>query len=228
MLGSPTSLTPVPHVLAVHRGRRRLLDGVRRSTGIDKRAVSRVEVRDPGPRQGGLGSGVVGDEIGNSRHHGGDAQAVYAFAREELDRWARELDREIPSGMFGENLTTTGIDVDGALVGERWRVGTSLLEVTGPRIPCGTFAVRMQEPRWVRRFTAHGRSGTYFAVLEAGVIEPGDPIEVEHRPDDSFTVTDLFRACTGDRAMAERIGAWSERWPADHDWLAARRQGARA
>lgn len=201
---------------------------MRRPTGIDKRAVDRVEVRDPGPRDDGLGSGVVGDEIGNSRHHGGDAQAVYAFAREELDWWARELGREVPSGLFGENLTTTGVDVDVALVGERWRVGTALLEVTGPRIPCGTFAVRMQEPQWIKRFTARGRSGVYLAVLEAGVVEPGDPISVEHRPDDSFTVSDLFRACTGDREAAERVATWHDRWPADHDWLAARQQRTRA
>ena len=94
---------------------------------------------------------MVGDAIGSRKHHGGETQAVYAFAREELDRWGRELGRDLPDGMFGENLTTSGLEVDDAEVGELWRVGLTLLEVCGPRVPCATFAARMREPRWVRR-----------------------------------------------------------------------------
>lgn len=198
------------------------LPGVRARTAIRKRPVSRAVVRDPGPRHGGLGSGLVGDGIGSRKHHGGDTQAVYAFAREELDRWARELGREVPDGLFGENLTTAGLDVDGALAGERWRVGTALLEVTGPRIPCATFASRMGEPGWVRRFTERGHTGAYLAVVEAGVIEPGDPVVVESRPDHGFTVPVLFRASMGDRDLAAAVLAAGVLWPAEHAWLAAR------
>ena len=113
-------------------------------TGIHKRAVEVATLRAPGPKRGGLGSGLVGDFIGEVRHHGGDPQAVYAFAREELDVWERRLDLTLPNGSFGENLTTVGLDVDGSLIGERWAVGDEVvLEVTGPRIPCATFAARM-------------------------------------------------------------------------------------
>lgn len=198
------------------------LPGVRARTAIRKRPVDRVVVRAPGPRQGGLGSGVVGDGTGSRRHHGGDTQAVYAFAREELDWWGGALDREIPDGLFGENLTTVGLDVDGALAGERWRVGTALLEVTGPRIPCATFAGRMGERGWVRRFAERGHTGAYLAVVEAGVIEPGDPVEVESRPDHAFTVPLLFRALMGDRELAGAVLAAGVLWPSDHARLAAR------
>lgn len=210
-------------VRSLNVGRRAPLAGVRRPTAIDKRSVARIEVRDPGPKQGGLGSGVVGDEIGSPRHHGGATQAVYAFAREELDWWAHELGRDLPDGIFGENLTTEGLDVDAALLGERWRVGTALLEVAAPRIPCGTFAARMREPGWVKRFSDRGRTGAYLRVLEAGVIEQGDPLSVEHRPQDhDFTVPDHFRACLGDREMAAAIVAARVLPAPEQEWLAQR------
>ena len=126
--------------------------GLKRPSGIRKRPVDVIEVRDPGPKRGGLGSGVVGDAIISRRHHGGTTQAVYAVAREELDWWGAHLDRDLPDGMFGENLTTAGLEVDTAEVGERWQVGGTLLEVCGPRIPCATFAKHMAERAWVRRF----------------------------------------------------------------------------
>ena len=96
----------------------------------------------------------------------GTYQAVYAFAREELDWWGERLGRDLPDGMFGENLTTRGLAVDEALVGEQWAVGDEvLLQVTAPRIPCATFATRMGEPRWVKQFSEVGRSGAYLAVV---------------------------------------------------------------
>lgn len=193
---------------------------MRRPSGIRKQPVERIAVRDPGPKRGGLGSGVVGDAIGSRKHHGGSTQAVYAFAREELDRWAFELGRELPDGMFGENLTTTGLDVDAAEVGELWRVGLTLLEVCGPRVPCATFAAHMAEPRWVRRFTERGCTGAYLAVREAGTIERDDPIEVEHRPGHGLTVPMFFRAVMGDRELARTFldaGVLPEE---EHDWLA--------
>lgn len=213
----------LPAVRSVNAGVLRPVEGVRRPSGMLKQPVARIAVRDPGPKHGGLGSGVVGDEIGNRKHHGGDTQAVYAVAREELDWWGRELGRDLPDGMFGENLTTAGLAVDDAEVGELWRVGTALLEVCGPRIPCGTFAAHMREPRWVRRFTARGRTGAYLAVREAGVIEPGDPVEVVHRPGHGLTVPMFFRASMGDRDLAEvflESGVLAE---AEQAWLAGRR-----
>lgn len=209
-------------VLSVNAGSLEQVPGLRRPSGIRKRPVDRIEVRDPGPKRGGLGSGVVGDEIGSRKHHGGETQAVYAVAREELDRWSGELDRELADGMFGENLTTRGLDVDAAEVGEQWRVGETLLEVCGPRVPCATFAKHMGEPRWVRRFTEHGRTGAYLAVREPGAIEPGDAIEVVHRPGHGLTVPMFFRASMGDKELAE-VFLRAEILPRiEHEWLASR------
>lgn len=181
-------------------------------TGIGKVAVAAIEVRDPGPKHGGLGSGVVGDFIGDVAHHGGSGQAVYAVSREELDWWGRELGRDLPDGMFGENLTTVGLDVDAALVGERWAVGdTVIVEVTGPRVPCRTFAARMQEPHWVRRFAEHGRSGAYLAVEVPGTIRAGDGIRLLSRPDHDIDVPTTLRAYLGDVEDARRVleaGVW--------------------
>lgn len=174
-------------------------------TAIDKRPVAAIEVRDPGPKRGGLGSGVVGDEVVSRKHHGGSRQAVYAVAREELDWWGAELGRDLHDGMFGENLTTLGLDVDAAAVGERWRVGSALLEVAGPRIPCATFAAWMGERGWVRRFTVRGRTGAYLAVVEPGVVSAGDAVVVEDRPGHGVTVPEVFRAFMGDAVLARRV-----------------------
>ncbi|NYE37377.1 MOSC domain-containing protein YiiM [Nocardioides cavernae] len=208
-------------VLSVNAGRPAPVAGLRRPSGIRKEPVGRIEVRDPGPKRGGLGSGVVGDHIISRKHHGGETQAVYAVAREELDWWGRELGRELPDGMFGENLTTSGIDVDHAEVGEQWRVGTALLEVCGPRVPCATFALHMGERRWVRRFAERGLTGAYLAVREAGVVEVDDPVEVVHRPGHGLTVPVLFRAVMGERELARvflEAGILPE---AEHEWLAS-------
>ena len=211
----------IASVLSTNLGHAEPVPGLKRPSGIRKRPVERIEVRDPGPKHGGLGSGVVGDAIVSRKHHGGETQAVYAFAREELDRWGRELGRDLPDGMFGENLTTSGLDVDAAEVGERWRVGLTLLEVCGPRVPCATFALHMAESRWVRRFTEHGRTGAYLAVREAGVIERDDPIEVVHRPGHGLTVPMFFRAAMGDRDLAATFLDARVLPDAEHDWLAS-------
>ena len=139
-------------------------------TGIGKQpTLEAVKVRAPGPKTSGLGSGLVGDFIGDGKHHGGDSQAVYAFQREDLDEWERRLERELPSGFFGENLTTVGLEINDARIGERWRVGSEVvLQVTAPRIPCATFRGWMGEKGWAKRFTAAGRPGAYLSVIDAG------------------------------------------------------------
>ena len=199
-----------------------------RDTAIDKRPVASVEVRDPGPKRGGLGSGVVGDDVVSRKHHGGSRQAVYAVAREELEWWGATLGRDLVDGMFGENLTTQGLDVDGAVVGERWRVGSALLEVTGPRIPCATFKAWMGEPGWVRRFTERGRTGAYLAVVEPGAVSTGDAVEVLGRPAHGITVPEVFRAFTGDGGQAARVLEAGILDTEDQRWLErriARRRG---
>jgi MOSC domain-containing protein YiiM len=164
-------------------------------TGIDKRPVDRpVYVRPPGPKRTGLHSGLVGDPIGDIQHHGGNDQAVYAYAREDYDWWERELGRQLAGGAFGENLTTVGIDVNGALIGEVWRIGDTLeLQPTFGRIPCATFQARMDEPRWLKRFTQANRTGAYLRVITPGNVQAGDPIEVIHRPASSVSIAEAFR-----------------------------------
>jgi MOSC domain-containing protein YiiM len=179
------------------------------ATGIDKRPVTGpVEVRDPGPKETGLGSGIVGDFIGDGRHHGGSEQALYAFAREDLDDWQVRLQRTLPNGFFGENLTTEGIDVNAALLGERWRIGdTVVVQVTCPRIPCSTFRGWIGEVGWLRTFTVAARPGAYLSVLVPGFIAGGDPIEVIHRPDHDVTVQLTYRATTTARELLPRLRA---------------------
>ncbi|MET7349002.1 MOSC domain-containing protein [Streptomyces mirabilis] len=175
-------------------------------TGIDKRPVDGpVRVTAPGPKGVGT-SGLAGDAVCDLRHHGGNDQAVYAVAREDLDDWGRELGRPLASGAFGENLTTQGLDVSGARIGERWRVGSEVvLEVTSGRIPCRTFQGHVGEQRWVKRFTQKGAPGAYLRVIEPGEIRAGDPIEVVHRPDHEVTVAFAFRAETTERALLTRV-----------------------
>jgi MOSC domain-containing protein YiiM len=181
-------------------------------TGIDKCQVDGpVLVRPPGPKAGGLGSGLVGDRIVDVRHHGGDDQAVYAYAREDYDWWEAELGRALRDGMFGDNLTTAGVEVNGAIIGERWRVGADLvLQATYGRIPCGTFQTRMGEPQWVKRFTRHARPGAYLRVVEPGEVRAGDEVTVIHRPDHGVTIAEAFRAWTMEPELLPRLLAADE------------------
>lgn len=179
--------------------------GVLKRTAIDKRPVS-------GPVWIGQ-SGVDGDQIADLEHHGGPDQAVYVYAREDYEFWERELGRPLASGSFGENLTTVGLDVQNARLGERWRVGQVLLEVTGVRIPCSVFAGFVDEPHWVRRFTERGVPGAYLRVIGPGTVCAGDPIEVVETRDHDLTVGFAFRAATtrpewlAELAAEERLSA---------------------
>jgi MOSC domain-containing protein YiiM len=176
-------------------------------TGIDKQpAAGPVLVRAPGPKTTGLGSGLVGDTICDIAHHGGDDQALYAYAREDLDAWESELGRTLTGGVFGENLTTAGLDVTGALIGERWRIGERVVvEVSVPRIPCGTFAEWMAEHGWIKRFTIRAVPGAYLRVVDSGEIRAGDPITVLSRPDHEVTVGVTFRALTREPELLPRL-----------------------
>ncbi|MFG1702419.1 MOSC domain-containing protein [Nonomuraea sp. M3C6] len=166
-------------------------------TAIDKRVVThRVEV---------LANGLAGDERADKEHHGSLDHAVYSYAREDYDWWEGELGRELRDGRFGENLTTSGLDVNGALIGERWRVGSAVLEVSGPRVPCVVFRNWMDEPGWVKRFTEAGRPGAYLRVVELGELGVGDEVELVSRPEAGVTVGDWFRARHGDRDALGRI-----------------------
>ncbi|WP_422773723.1 MOSC domain-containing protein [Plantactinospora sp. WMMC1484] len=181
-------------------------------TGINKRPVDgAVPVRAPGPKTVGLGSGLVGDQIFDVRHHGGDDQAVYAYAREDYDWWEAELGRPLADGVFGENLTTVGLDVNGAVIGEQWRIGSELvLQTTFGRIPCATFQLKMGIPRWLKRFTREARPGAYLRVLRPGEVRAGDEVTVLHRPEHGVTVAEGFRAWMSEPELLPRLLAVEE------------------
>ncbi|MFJ2093526.1 MOSC domain-containing protein [Streptomyces sp. NPDC087901] len=196
------------------------------ATGIDKRPVAGpVAVADPGPK--GTGAvGLAGDRAYDVQHHGGFDQAVYAYAREELDGWEAELDRPLANGAFGENLTTSGLDVNGALIGERWRIGPDVvLEVSCPRIPCSTFQGWLQREGWIKRFTQAALPGAYLRVIEPGDIRSGDPVEIVHRPGHDVTVALAFRAMTLDAELLPRLLA-ADALPAESKELVRRRTSA--
>lgn len=178
------------------------------ATGIDKRPVDGpVAVSAPGPK--GTGAvGLAGDRVYDVKHHGGVDQAVYAYAREDLDGWEAEFGRPLANGVFGENLTTRGLDVNGALIGERWRIGADVvLEVSCARIPCATFQGWLERDGWIKQFTRAAVPGAYLRVIEPGDIQAGDPVEVVHRPRHDVTVALSFRAMTLEPDLLPRLSA---------------------
>ena len=158
-------------------------------TAIDKRAVE-------GPVQV-YALGLTADLQADRKHHGGESKAVYAYSQEDAAYWEAELGEAVPPGRFGENLRVAGIEASRAVVGERWQIGAAVvLEVTCPRTPCRIFAQYMGQPRWVARFAAAGRLGTYLRVIKRGTIQAGDAIEIVHRPEHGVTVADIFAGPT--------------------------------
>jgi MOSC domain-containing protein YiiM len=192
-----------PALLSVNVGRPREA----RWAGIGRTSIHKTPVNGP---VGVRGLGLDGDQVSDTKHHGGPDQAVYAFAREDLDLWAERLGRPIADGWFGENLTTRGIDVNEAEVGERWRVGTALLEVASIRTPCNDFKSWMglsgyDNTHWVKRFALEARPGPYLRVLEEGSLQAGDEIIVVHRPGHGVTVSEMFRALNLDHSLLPRL-----------------------
>ena len=163
------------------------------------------------------GINVAGDDQADRKAHGGYDQALYAYASEDYAWWSTELGSAIEIARFGENLTTRGIALGDALVGERWRIGSAVLEVSQPRIPCFKLAMRMNDQGFVRRFARALRPGTYLRIVTEGEIEPGDSIEVVFRPAHALSVRELTRIRTFDHAQAVRlldVPALSDGWRA--------------
>ncbi|SCE96725.1 MOSC domain-containing protein YiiM [Micromonospora purpureochromogenes] len=166
-------------------------------TGIDKRPVDGpVLLR---------ADGVAGDFIGERAHHGGPDQAVYAYAGEDAEWWSAELGRTLPPGGFGENLTTSAVDVTGAVIGELWAIGSAVLQVTKPRTPCTTFAGFWDVPDLIKRFTVRAAPGAYLRVLREGEVGAGDPVEVVDRPAHGVTIGEVFRAMNLEPELLPRL-----------------------
>ena len=186
-------------VVSVNRGLEAdlLVGGKPARTGINKRALA-------GPVAVNV-LGLAEDESADKENHGGHDQAVYAYAREDLDWWTERLGRELRNGLFGENITTAGIDISTALIGEVWRVGTAVVQITAPRIPCVTFQSWMEEPHWVKRFANARRPGAYLRVLTEGEVAAGDDLVVISRPDSDVTIAESMNAYYGDREIMRRL-----------------------
>jgi MOSC domain-containing protein YiiM len=192
-------MSAMPRLLAVNVSRPRQI-GVRRGrpvmSGIVKQPVEgRVRV---------AGVNVEGDEQADLRVHGGPDKAVYAYASEDTAWWSQQLGRELPPGMFGENLTTEGIDVSNALIGERWRIGELQLEVCQPRLPCYKLGLKFGDPQMLKRFAQAERPGAYFRILAPGEIGAGDPIEVVSRPQHDVSVRLVASALQLDETLLSR------------------------
>ncbi len=202
-------------VLAVSVGGPRAFDyhGRPARSGIWKTPVTgRVAVR---------GVNLAGDDQADRQAHGGPDKVVYAYAVEDARFWEEREGRPFLAAAFGENLTTEGIDVNGALVGDRWAIGSAIFEVSEPRVPCWRLGVRMNDPGFIRRFTESLRPGAYMRVVKEGDVGAGDAIEVVGRPDHDLSVRDVFRIYVRDRGECGRLlavpqmsAAW-KRWAQD-------------
>ncbi len=151
------------------------------------------------------GVNLEGDEQADRTVHGGPDKAVYAYALEDIRLWESELGRALGPGAFGENLTTEGVDVTGAVIGERWEVGTVCLEVSEPRTPCWKLAARMEDDAFLRRFTEAGRPGAYLRIVREGELGAGDAIEVTSRPEHGMTAGDVLRIYSRDRGEIAKL-----------------------
>ncbi|MEV3935029.1 MOSC domain-containing protein [Glycomyces sp. NPDC049804] len=190
------------------------------ATYIDKRPVEGpVRVTSPGPK--GDGSvGLEGDRVGDVANHGGTDQAVYVYGSEDYAHFSGLVGREFAPGAFGENLTTTGYDVNAARIGERWAgPGGLVLQVTGARIPCGTFRGWIDERGWLKTFTREARPGPYMRVVSPGHVEAGAELEVVHRPEHEVTAAVFFRAAMGERELIPAILEVPEIPEAEKDFL---------
>jgi MOSC domain-containing protein YiiM len=184
-----------PAQISVRRGRALM-------SAIGKRPVQgRVRVE---------GVNVAGDDQADRRVHGGPDKAVYAYASEDAAWWACTLEREVPPGMFGENLTTEGVDVSGAVIGERWRVGSVELEVAQPRLPCAKLGIRFGDLHMVRRFGEASRPGAYLRIVAEGELGAGDAIELLARPEHGITVALVSRAILLDPSQRARAASAPE------------------
>lgn len=175
-------------IVSVNAGREKPASwaGDLKRTAIDKRPVT-------GAVQAGE-VGLDGDEQADKADHGGTEQALYAYAREDLDWWAARIGRDLRDGMFGENITTAGLDVTNAVIGETWRFGEVVVQVTSPRVPCVVFRNWLDEAGWIKTFRAAGRPGAYLRVCQPGRVSAGDRIEVLSRPSGSYSVADALEA----------------------------------
>lgn len=170
---------------AVCLGRPETLPGKRYKTGIYKTALQGSIMVDA--------AGLVGDSVCNRKHHGGADQAILLEGSLTLAWWMAELDRDLPPGSFGENLVVEGLDNREVCVGDRFWLDGVILEATAPRIPCATFAARMNDPKFAKRYTQAGRPGIYCRVISGGMVAAGEDVRLEPYQGERVAIAELFR-----------------------------------
>jgi len=168
------------------------------------------------------GVNLEGDGQADRNSHGGPDKAVYAYGAEEAETWASEMGVELGPGAFGENLTVRGLGVSEAVIGERWEVGSTLLEVAQPRLPCFKLGIRMGDPGFLKRFAHANRPGAYFRVLREGDVGAGDSITVISRPAHGITSALVSRALLGDSQLLTTALQASELPTEMRDWMRGR------
>ncbi|MDQ3928145.1 MAG: MOSC domain-containing protein, partial [Chloroflexota bacterium] len=151
------------------------------------------------------GVNFVGDDQADRRNHGGRDKAVYSYAREDQEWWEEQLGRPIERGGFGENLTLSSVDVTGAVIGERWEIGSALLEVAQPRSPCWKLGARMGDPDFPPRFADACRPGAYLRIIKEGDVGAGDEVRVVYRPTGSISVSEIARIYSADKGKAHLL-----------------------
>ncbi|MPY65597.1 MOSC domain-containing protein [Deinococcus sp. SDU3-2] len=179
---------------AVQVGPRQIVSGIRKHAVPGRVAVT--------------AAGLDGDHVMNRKHHGGPDQAVYVYTREDYAHWEEVLGRPLEPGTFGENLLLGGLESAGVTIGERFRVGGVLLEVTAARIPCATLGARMGDAGFVKQFAAARRPGFYVRVLEGGDVGAGDRVTREPGPARAPTVAQTFDLRFAPRPPREELERW--------------------
>ena len=214
VISRSSKLTPPGRVVSVSVSRPRTIawHGRTVTSAIWKEPVNgRVAVRSVN---------LAGDDQADRKAHGGPDKAVYAYALSDYRFWESELDRPLAPGLFGENLTLDDVDVNGARIGERWQIGSALLEVSQPRVPCYKLGIRLEDPDFPRRFAAAGRPGAYLRIVREGSVETGDAVSIVYRPGHEVTVAFVARAYHADRSLVPRLLDVPELSSSWRDWAA--------
>lgn len=204
---------PSGEILSVNVGRPR---DVKLPTRTVSTAIWKAPVSGPVAVRG---VNVDGDDQADRAVHGGPDKAVYAYGMSEILEWEEDLGRHLGASAFGENLTIGGLDVSGARVGERWRIGTVLLQAVQPRVPCFKLGLKFNDPTFLRQFTHAGRPGTYLRIIEEGVLEAGDAVEVVHVPDHDVTMRLMMHAFLVDRSRLPELLVAPELMEDWRDWI---------
>lgn len=210
---------PPPALVSVNVGRTRTVP--RPPSG--KRMVRTAYWKEPVAGRVGVGGvNVDGDEQADRKLHGGPDKAVYAYALEETRAWEDETGVDLGPGGMGENLTIEGLDVSGALVGERWAIGSVVLEVVQPRLPCFKLNMRMGDRAFGKRFVAAGRPGAYLRIVEEGELGAGDRVEVVRRPEHDVTMRLMMHAALVDSGRLPELLAAPDLIADWRDWIEER------